>query len=467
MKLARSLREGNGGGGGASRGSVDVLLIHPRYNGRSEIPSLGLACIAAPLLERGISVSLVDLDTLSREDIPSVLGDVAASGKPRIAGVTVLSDSFPSALEACRIVKGRDPGVLTVMGGMHATVLSEEILRAHREVDVIVRGEGEDTFLELAGKILDGLPFDSVEGISGRSGGKVFRNADRPLRGDLDEFPLPAHHLSDSSRYRTRSVSSSRGCFHRCAFCSIQALYRRTVRTRSAGSLLEEIRRLVASGAGRILFTDENFTFSPKRVRELCAGILRLNLPRGVEFYAEGRADDICRNPLTAQVLSDAGFRALYMGAESGSPAILEYYEKGIGPDDVLRAVDCCVQQNLTPVVNFILFGPRDTVGTIRETIALAKRVFEQGAEIVYGETLNPFPGTAIREALIRDGRYRESEGVYYFESYEGLDLEGILGLCARAREMARDAHGGSPLFEARKTYHELSCLDGLLAGGS
>jgi anaerobic magnesium-protoporphyrin IX monomethyl ester cyclase len=467
MKLARSLREGNGGGGGASRGSVDVLLIHPRYNGRSEIPSLGLACIAAPLLERGISVSLVDLDTLSREDIPSVLGDVAASGKPRIAGVTVLSDSFPSALEACRIVKGRDPGVLTVMGGMHATVLSEEILRAHREVDVIVRGEGEDTFLELAGKILDGLPFDSVEGISGRRGGKVFRNADRPLRGDLDEFPLPAHHLSDSSRYRTRSVSSSRGCFHRCAFCSIQALYRRTVRTRSAGSLLEEIRRLVASGAGRILFTDENFTFSPKRVRELCAGILRLNLPRGVEFYAEGRADDICRNPLTAQVLSDAGFRALYMGAESGSPAILEYYEKGIGPDDVLRAVDCCVQQNLTPVVNFILFGPRDTVGTIRETIALAKRVFEQGAEIVYGETLNPFPGTAIREALIRDGRYRESEGVYYFESYEGLDLEGILGLCARAREMARDAHGGSPLFEARKTYHELSCLDGLLAGGS
>ncbi|HQB30979.1 MAG TPA: radical SAM protein [Syntrophales bacterium] len=467
MKPARNRRDARGGDGGPPRGGADVLLVNPRYNGRSEIPSLGLACIAAPLLERGISVSTLDLDTLPREDIPSVLGDLVASGKPRIAGVTALSDSFPSALDACRVVKDRDPGVLTVMGGMHATVLSGEILGAHPEVDVVVRGEGEDTFLELAERVLDGLPVDAVEGISGRSGGEVFRNADRPLRADLDEFPLPAHHLWDSIGYRTRSVSSSRGCFHRCTFCSIQALYRRTVRTRSAGSLLEEIRRLVASGAGRILFTDENFTFSPKRVRELCAGILRLKLPREVEFYAEGRADDICRNPLTAQVLSDAGFRALYMGAESGSPAVLEYYGKGIGPGDILRAVDCCVQQNLTPVVNFILFGPRDTVGTIRETIALAKRVFEQGGEIVYGETLNPFPGTAIREALIRDGRYRESEGVYYFESYEGLNLERILGLCARAREMARDAHGGSSLFEARKTYHELSCLDGLLSGGS
>lgn len=465
MKPGGSLREGRYGEGGPSPGGVDVLLINPRYNGRSEIPSLGLACVAAPLLCHGISVSILDLDAQPREDVPSILGNVLARGKPRIVGVTALSDSFPSALEACRIVKDHHPGTCTVMGGMHATVLSDEILREHSEIDVVVRGEGEETFLEFAGKIMNGLTVASVEGISGRNGGRIFHNADRSLKADLDDFPLPAHHLSENSRYRTRSVSSSRGCFHRCTFCSIQALYRRTVRKRGVPSLLEEIRRLIASGARRILFTDENFTFSLKRVRELCAGIGRLTPGGEVEFYAEGRADDICRNPVMAQVLSDAGFRGLYIGAESGSPAILEYYGKGIGPEDTLRAVDFCVQQNLTPVVNFILFGPRDTVATIRETIALAKRVFEQGAEIAYGETLNPFPGTPLREELIRDGRYRESKGVYYFESYEGLNLERILSLCSRAREAARAAHGGSPLFEVRRIYHELSCLDGLLAG--
>lgn len=213
------------------------------------------------------------------------------------------------------------------------------------------------------------------------------------------------------------------------------------------------------------MFTDDNFTFSLKRVQRLCSEIFKRGLHEKVVFYAEGRIDDICRTPVMAQILSDAGFRGLYVGAESGSEKILDYYRKGITPDDIYKGVSYCVEQNLMPVVNFILYGPRDTVETMRKTISLAKKLYENGAEIVYAETLTPYPGTPIKEELERDGKFRESQGIYYFESYEGLEIDRILQLCNAARDITYLTHKDDPFFEMKKVYFELGCLDELLCG--
>jgi len=442
---------------------AQVLLVNPHYNGRSEIPPLGLECVAAPLLKNRIPVSILDLDLVPGEKTETFLENELKKLIPRIIGVTALSNSFPSALDVCKKVKQVHPGALTVMGGMHPTVLADPILKTCREVDIIVRGEGEITFLELASSVLHGRPWNRLEGLSFRDGDDFVHNGERPLERDLETFPRPAHDVVENGRYRGRSVSSSRGCPHRCTFCSIQSMYHRTVRSRSIPSLIEEMGELIDSGANRIMFTDDNFTFSIKRIRELCGEMVRRRWSEKTEFYAEGRIDDICRNPVMAQVLSDAGFRGLYVGAESGSRAILDYYGKGIDPDDILRGVGYCVEQNLTPVVNFILFGPRDTVDTMKETIALARKIFEQGAEIAYAETLTPYPGTPIREALLRDGKYRERAGVHYFESYEGIDYEQMLRLFDLARETARFLHQESPFFDVQKVYHELTCLNDFL----
>ena len=450
-------------GGKRNEDAMNILLVNPHYNGRSEIPPLGLECLAAPLLENDISVSVLDLDVVTPGDAKGVLLDRLAELRPGIVGVTSLSNSFPSAMEACRTAKRVNPGILTVMGGMHPTVLADSILKTFPEVDVIVRGEGEKTFLELAGGFLQGHPWDRVTGLSFRNGGKIVHNEDRPLERDLEIFPIPAHHLVENGRYQTRSLSSSRGCNQQCTFCSIQSMYHRTVRSRNIDSLIEEMGQLIDSGAKRIMFTDDNFTFSMKRVKDLCREMIRRRWNEKAHFYAEGRIDDICRNPVMAQVLSDAGFRGLYIGAESGSRAILDYYRKGIEPDEILRGVGYCVEQNLTPVVNFILFGPKDTFETMGETIALARRIFEQGAEIVYAETLNPYPGTPIGEKLLRDGKYRETEGIYYFESYEGIDYEWVLRLCGLAREAAWLLHHESRYFDTQKACFELTCLGDLL----
>jgi radical SAM superfamily enzyme YgiQ (UPF0313 family) len=184
-----------------------------------------------------------------------------------------------------------------------------------------------------------------------------------------------------------------------------------------------------------------------------------------VRFFAEGRIDDMCRNPMLPGILSGAGFGAVYFGAESGSPEILEYYRKGIRPGDMERCVSLCVEQNLTPVVSFILLGPRDTVTTVRETLALAGRLFEQGAEIAYTEMLIPYPGTPIQTSLARDGKFRRSGEVYYFESYNGMDAKRTLQLFTAARQAVQLVHRGEPFAQQRRVYREFGYFDDLLAG--
>jgi radical SAM superfamily enzyme YgiQ (UPF0313 family) len=343
--------------------------------------------------------------------------------------------------------------------------MSHEILSEYGNVDVCVRGEGEVTFRELIRYFISGQALSGIEGISYRERGKITHNKDRALHRNLDELPNPAHHIIRGEKYRTRSISSSRGCHHNCNFCSIQAQYHGTVRTRNAAVIAEEIRALVHSGAKRIMFTDDNFTFSLKRIKELCGWMARKGLAGKVEFYAEGRIDDICHNPIMASILSDTGFKGLYIGAESGSAEILDYYNKGTGPEDIIRGVAQCIEQNLTPVVNFILFGPKDTIGTMKETTRLARQIFEMGAEIVYAETLIPYPGTPIQESLANDGMFEEQQGIYYFRSYHGIEIEWVLGLCNIARALTELLHREDKYFSYKKAYFELGYLDDLLSG--
>lgn len=448
---------------------MNILLVNPRFNGASEIPPLGLAAVASPLLDADFDVSILDLDLEDAEDGPGNEDDRLRRRlrdcRPSIVGVTALSNSFASARRVLESVKAAAPRTLAVLGGIHASVLYRKLLQDHEAIDAIVRGEGEVTFPELARRFADSSGFDGILGVSYRHEGRIVHNNDRPLSRDLDAFPIPAHHLIDGGRYRTRSISSSRGCAHDCTFCSIQTQYHRIVRFRGAGRLIEEIQGLLYFGAKRIMFTDDNFTFSMKRLRELCGEMIRQGLDRQAAFYAQGRMDDICRNPSMAGMLSEAGFQAIYVGAESGSPEMLDYYRKGIHPDEVLRGVSFCIEQNLTPVVNFILLGPKDTPETIRQTIRLAMKLYENGAEIAYTEALIPYPGTPIQESLLRDGRYRERGEAYYFESYRGMNMDWFLQLCDCARALARLFHGTDSRFDARKTYHELACLDSLLAG--
>ena len=442
---------------------MNVLLVNPPFGGRTDLPPLGLLSLAGALLHDGVPVEVLDLDVASPDDPMARLDGALARVRPDVVGVTAMSDSFHAALAVCTRVKSRMPQSLTVLGGIHATILHGRILQDHGEVDLVVRGEGEAAICEIASARRAGRTFGGIAGVTFRQGARIVRNRARAA-ASLDDIPLPAHSLIDGNRYWARGIASSRGCTRRCTFCSIRSLYGGAVRAREPGRVIEEIRGLDAAGARRIFFSDDNFTADPRRVAALCRGIIGEGLHRRIRFFAEGRIDDVCENPMLPGMLSDAGFGALYFGAESGSQKILEYYRKGITPHSIARCVSLCVEQNLTPVVSFILYGPRDTVETIRETLALARRLFENGAEIAYTEMLIPYPGTPIQARLKRDGKFRESGAVYYFESYSGLVTEEILNMLSLARRLAALLHRNEPFAQDRRVYREFGFLDDLLA---
>lgn len=444
---------------------MDVLLVNPRFNGASEVSPLSLECLVAPLLADGLSVAIVDMDISSEEEAQVLLMDALEGGKPLVMGVTTLSGSIAATLAACGTAKKIHPPIRTVLGGIHATILHEEILRENKEVDVVVRGEGEETLPELIKGNFAMASLEKIAGISYRKDLRILCNPDRPLRKDLGDMPPPAFQILDNRGYRTRSLSSSRGCYHNCRFCSIQSLYQGIVRQEPLEKIFTGIRDLRNAGAKRIMFTDDNFTFHPRRVREICGMMVQEGLAQGVEFYVQGRLDDFCRQPIMAQWLSEAGFKAVYTGAESGAQEILDRYGKGMVTEDLRRGVSYCIEQNLMLVVSFILFGPWDTAETMLKTIRLAKELFENGAEIAYTECLIPFPGTPVQEELEKDGKWKESGGVYYFESYTGMDMDRVLKVCDLARAMARLIYGDEPLFPVRRVYYEFSLLEYLIQG--
>ncbi|MCK9392026.1 MAG: B12-binding domain-containing radical SAM protein [Syntrophales bacterium] len=442
---------------------MDILLVNPRFNGASEVSPLSLECLAAPLLADGLSVAIVDMDIGSEEEAQALLMDALEGGKPLVMGVTTLSGSIAAALAACGTAKKIHPLIKTVLGGIHATVLHEEILRENKEVDVVVRGEGEETLPELIKGNFAVASLEKIAGISYRQDHRILCNPDRPLLKDLGDMPPPAFQLLDNGGYRTRSLSSSRGCYHNCRFCSIQSLYQGIVRQEPLEKIFIGIRDLRNAGAKRIMFTDDNFTFHSRRVREICGMMIQEGLARGVEFYVQGRIDDFCRQPVMAQWLSEAGFKAVYAGAESGAQEILDHYGKGMVAEDMRRGASYCIEQNLMPVVSFILFGPWDNAETMLKTIRLAKELFENGAEIAYTECLIPFPGTPVKEELEKDGKWRESGGVYYFESYTGMAMDWVLKVCDLARTMARLIYSEDLLFPVRRVYYEFSLLEYLI----
>jgi len=446
---------------------LKVVLVNPAFDYRAEVPPLGLLCLAAVLIGDGFETRVIDLDIPDSKDAADDpcrnLRDAIESFGPSILGVTSTSRNYDSALNVIRGAKEISPELVCVLGGVHATVAYHDILGNAPEIDFLIRGEGEKPFLQLVRSLAEKRSFQDVEGLSFRAQGRIIHNPKvRPA--DLDAFPMPAHDLIRNDNYRVRSISAGRGCFHGCTFCSIKEMYGTSVRFRKVAPVVEEIFFLTTQGARRIMFTDDNFTADRGRLAKLCAAMMKTGLANRAEYIAEGRLDDIARHPLSAQVLGESGFRYIYAGAESGSQRVLDYYGKKTTTAAMFEGAMHCLNNNVMPVVNFILLGPHDGVSTIRETIAFAHRLFESGAQIAYTETLVPYPGTPIREELEKNGRLVEKGGHYWFEPDEKPGYEEYLSLFSQAREEARKSFGHRPLFDQQRVYLELDCLYEILS---
>lgn len=391
--------------------SVRLRTPHARLS-----PPLGLAYIGAALLERGHDVIAEDgnLTTFN----PTRVRARIAQSRPDVVGISTTTETFPNALAVASLVKEVHPSATVVIGGPHVSVKHREAA-AERDIDVVVRGEGEQTMLAVVDRRAGGSPgFTGIDGITHADDSGVIVAPDRAAIDDPDRLPFPARELFPLPMYESPySVLMSRGgCPCGCVFCAVNTIWKGRRCFRSANNVVDEIMFLVDTyGADEINFADDIFTLSRNHVYRLCDRLLRVGGGDPVcEWRCTTRVDMV--DPALLATMQRAGCRRIAFGVESGSPRILDALLKGITREEVVAAVRASLDLDLDVLCSFMFPHPDDTEDTIREQIEFMNELRRLGATVSLALT-TPFPGTAYYERAndfgihILTDRFEEFDG--------------------------------------------------------
>ncbi len=360
-----------------------VLLITPPYHS-GVVESAGVwmnvafVYIAGSL--RAAGYDPVIYDAMSYWDGYGDIEKRIKDEKPDVVATTAFTSGIVDALKVLKLAKDINPEILTVIGNVHATFCYEEILKEnHGHVDYIVRGEGEETVVDLLDCINDGREAETVKSISFYREGNVVSTPSRPAIQDLDSLPM-AWDLIDWSIYTYKAmegsilaiVSSSRGCNQQCSFCSQQLFWERKWRGRSAENFVAELEHLRDTyGVNVVMLSDETPTLN----RERWEKILDLLIERkvGVKLLMETRVDDIIRDEGIMWKYKEALIDHVYVGVEATTQETLDIFKKDIKVEESKKALDLLNAQEIVTETSFVLGMPDDTKESMERTIQLAR----------------------------------------------------------------------------------------------
>jgi len=377
---------------------MKVCLISPPYNSavKSVVgvssPPLGLAYIAS-MLRQNHEVKIIDSNILNYtlEDVEKEL----QSFNPDIVGITSVTPSIYEAYKVAETAKKVNEDCTVVLGGPHATFMPKRTMEECKYIDVIVKGEGEETTKELIENIEKGASLNEVKGITFREENEIIDSEPRPFIKNIDEIPFPSRDLLPMHLYQVNGVKyttmlTSRGCPFKCSFCSSSRLFGGYWRGRSPENVLEEMKIVYEKYRIRnIEFMDDTFTLNQERAEEICDGIIKEGWD--ISWGASSRVDTLSKK--LVEKMKKAGCWILFLGIESGSQKILDTIGKRITLEQVKKAVKILKDAEIQVLGSFIIGFLQDTTETIKETIKFAKSLNLDYAEF---SILTPYPGTPI-----------------------------------------------------------------------
>lgn len=390
---------------------MKIALIQPEYQYHRKNRKITALTLPMSLLSLHEDSEIFDLNICEEPDF----------GKFDIVGVTAMTINYKRALKI--ISNAKRKRCITVLGGIHATSLPENVLEECPDLDIVVRGEGESTFRELVDLYSrDRTPgmedLQGIEGISFRADGRVLHTPDRALIKNLDEIETNydkinlanyrvAPHHSFGAKYTEPFVSymTSRGCPYNCTFCASKLMWGRRVRFKSSSKIADEIDNLIVNrGVRNIDFYDDTFTLHPEFNK-----LMTILKPYGISFSCLSRVDVIDEEMIIR--LKEAGCYAIRFGIESGNTGILKSIRKGFKKEQAIKAMRLCAKYGLWSNCCFIFGFPEETRKTAQETIHFARQL---SPDLAFFYILMPLPGTEI-EAEMKKGGLITEEGYFEF----------------------------------------------------
>jgi len=387
-------------------------------------PPVGILALAAYLEKKNDRLDIEVLDCQAeqldwdglRRRIESIRPDV-------ICPSGMATCNAYAVVRTTEIAKDVDPRIVTVVGGQHFTALAEESLQTYPQIDVVVRGEGEETLVELIQALSDGRPLASVRGVSFRHDGKVIHNLDRPLIENLDDLPFPGYHFvaKNMKRYHFTMMAGpntgyallegARGCAYRCTFCSQWKHWSGRWRFKSARRIADEMEHCYREYGSKFLWlTDDNFDLGV-RTEDLCNEITKKGIADDITWFVQARCDDVVSHEDLVPKMRKAGNMWMLLGVERHDQGSLERFRKGSKPSDAKGAISILKKNDIFSHGMFIIGERKDSHESIRQLQEFTADI-DPGLSIF--TVLTPFPGTELYDNAKQNGWIEDTNWAHY-----------------------------------------------------
>jgi anaerobic magnesium-protoporphyrin IX monomethyl ester cyclase len=406
-----------------------VLFIEPPKDiwfvmGEYLPPPYGIIQLAAYLEKQMTNLHLEVLDCNAEKVDWKNMEQRIATFKPDVVACASLATCNTYAVaKTLETAKRVAPTVLTVSGGQHFSATAQESLQQFPEIDVIVRGEGEQTLAELTKTYQTKSNFSSILGISYRHGNIIAHNPPRPQVENLEDLPFPGYHLvkdnmpkyhfsimgGENNPYAL--IEGARGCNHKCSFCTQWRHWQACWRVKSAKRIADEMAFCNHEfGSKFIWLTDDNFG-AGQRPAEIAEEIIARQLPDDVSWFVQARCDDIIRNKEILPRLRKSGLNWVLLGVENSNPRTLEAFKKGITPAESKKAVRLLKDNGIFAHAMVIIGSRKDTHQTIAQLREFAN---DLNPDFVMFGILTPFPGTEVYAEAERNGWIMDRNWSHY-----------------------------------------------------
>jgi radical SAM superfamily enzyme YgiQ (UPF0313 family) len=403
-----------------------MILINPGYNRKQKLGGfsryvplsvpIGIGYLAGYLIKHGKPVEIIDEEIVRLDDR---LLDECIEGldQPYIFGISCLTAGIARGHEVAAMIKAKHPKSIVIFGNVHPTVLPEDVLN-DRNVDIVVRGEAEESLNALYESLKNNKDYAGIKGMSFRRGGQIVHNENAELP-DLKNVPGFPYHLFEryADRYELGFVASSRGCPYNCMFCSQRSISGRKYRFFPSEVVVESLDQLINKyGRRNITFVDDSFLVNKDRVVELCGMIRSKGLNKGVIFDCQARGDTVDEDILN--VLKSAGFRTIHFGVETASERLMKMIDKNETIKEIEDGIRLAKRLGFRVSGTFILGLPTETEDERKATYTLANRL---SLDYVRFNNATPYPGTRLYEVALKEKRFNPGK------DWENLNACGTL----------------------------------------
>jgi len=366
-------------------------------------PPLALLYLATGLRDHGTEVAVFDVDGFAGG--PAEMWDRLAEFRPGLVGLPSFSEALPRLRDAVREVRSRLPRASLVVGGPHATACPDETLDWYPEVDWLLRGEADYTLLDLVDQLDRNVAHPTVPGLCYRGEQGHVANPVAESPRDLDAIPIPDRMLlwenyrkgtywKMGRRTPADMVITSRGCSFNCNFCFKME---RGYRVRSATNVVQELVQLASLGITTVDFEDDLFTGQKARCLEICRLIGEAGLKLDLKVRSHVRRVD----EEILHAMRGVGVKAVVLGAESGSSAVLKAMSKNATAEENYEAVRLVKKAGMMCYVDMFLGYPGETEESIAETKRFLLKA--RPTAVNFG-VLVPYPRTTVYAEAKKQG---------------------------------------------------------------